>query len=112
MPAVKGFNATLGVSRTIGPHGPVAFDFKFPRLFQERNYTISGVTKDSTGAALGSCIVRLFNTDTNEVEQTTTSDASGNYSFIVDKTKGFYCVSYKTGSPDVAGTTVNTLAGA
>lgn len=80
--------------------------------FPERNYTITGVTKDSSGVALGSCTVRLFNTATNLLEQTTVSDASGNYSFTVDKTQTYYEVSYKAGAPDVAGTTVNTLAGA
>lgn len=98
------------------PHGKV---FGLARLladgncpyFPERNYTISGVTKDSTGAALGSVTVRLFNTATNLLEQTTTSDASGNYNFVVDKTQRYYQVDYKAGAPDLAGTSVNTLAG-
>lgn len=81
-------------------------------VFHERNYTISGVTKDSSGSALSNCTVLLFNTTTNTLEQTSVSDASGNYSFVVDKTRTWYAVSYKAGSPDVAGTTVNTLAGA
>lgn len=79
--------------------------------FPERNYTISGVTKDATGAALGTCDVRLFNTATNVMEQITTSDASGNYAFVVDKTQTWFTVAYKVGAPDVAGTTVNTLVG-
>lgn len=80
-------------------------------IFEERNFTIVGVTKDSTGAALGNCTVNLFSTATNTLAQTTISDASGNYSFVVDKTQLWYIVSYKAGAPDVAGTTVNTLAG-
>lgn len=99
------------------PHGKV---FGLARLladgnvpyFPERNFTITGVTKDSTGAALGSCVCDLINTATKLIEQTLTSDASGNYSFIVDKTQRYKVDSYKTGAPDVAGCTVNTLAGA
>jgi hypothetical protein len=79
--------------------------------FPERNFTITGVTKDSTGAALGGCTLRLFNAASHVLAQTTISDASGNYSFVVDKTQTWYVVSYKGGAPDVAGTSVNTLAG-
>jgi hypothetical protein len=72
---------------------------------------IFGLTKDSTGAVLGNCAVHLFDTATDaEIEQTT-SDASGNYSFRYASTKPFYVVAYLAGSPDVAGTTVNTLTG-
>jgi hypothetical protein len=74
---------------------------------------ITGVTRDSTGAVLGSCTVHLFRTSDDVKVDTTTSDASGNYSFvrIADATT-YYCVAYKAGSPDVAGTTVNTLVAA
>lgn len=80
-------------------------------IFEERNYTITGVTKNSSGAALGSVTVKLFNQATDILVASTISDASGNYSFIVDKTQLYYEVAYLAGSPDVAGTTVNTLAG-
>lgn len=82
--------------------------------YAQRNYTITGVTKDLNNNNLASCTVNLFYTVGNILAQTTTSDASGNYSFNVtsDPTVQFYCVSYKSGAPDVAGTTVNTLAGA
>lgn len=100
---------TAGFVPTNGPQSKMTDP---TATFPERNYIISGVTKDSTGAVLGSCTVKLFNTATNILEQTTVSDASGNYSFTVDKTQTYYEVSYKAGAPDVAGTTVNTLAGA
>lgn len=110
MPAFINHNVSGGVPRTTGPK-VVALDENTP-VFPERNYTISGVTKDSTGAALGACAVKLFYTATDILAQTTVSDASGNYSFTVDKTVSFYEVSYKAGAPDVAGTSVNTLVGA
>jgi hypothetical protein len=73
---------------------------------------IFGITKDSTGAALGSCDVHLFRTiDDVEVDQVV-SDASGNYEFrSASLSTAYYVVAYKAGAPDVSGTTVNTLAG-
>jgi hypothetical protein len=78
------------------------------------NFKISGITKDSTGAVLASCTVDLFITSTNILFGTATSDANGYYQFlgIGQPPTAFYIVAYKAGSPDVAGTTVNTLVGA
>lgn len=81
------------------------------QYYEEKNFLVSGITTDNLGAALGNCTVNLFNTVTNVLSQTTTSDANGNYSFILDKTQTWYCVAYKAGSPDVSGVTVNTLVG-
>ncbi len=79
--------------------------------FSTKAFSITGVTKDSAGTALGSCVVELYLTLGDVVVGITTSDASGNYSFPA--TGGpYYIVAYKKGSPDVAGTTVNTLTGA
>ncbi len=74
---------------------------------------ISGVTKDSTGAALAGVTVKLYRTSDDALMATTTSDGSGNYSFAnVGLGEAYYVTAYKAGSPDVAGTTVNTLVGA
>lgn len=75
---------------------------------------ISGITKDSTGVVLGSCTVKLFRTVDDLLMETVTSDAvTGAYSFAsVGLSETYYVVAYKAGSPDVAGTTVNTLVGA
>jgi hypothetical protein len=72
---------------------------------------ISGVTKDQNSAPLASCVVNLFLTSTNTLVATTTSDGGGNYTltFSAAITGPFYVVAYKAGSPDVAGTSVNTL---
>ena len=78
--------------------------------YPPKAWTISGVTKDSTGAVLGSCQVIVFRTSDNTVIATTTSDANGNYSVNVGQSD-HYGVAYKAGSPDVAGTTVNTVRG-
>ena len=80
--------------------------------FSTKNETISGITKDSTGSALGSCMVQLFRTPSDQFVGEMLSDASGNYSFDNPGSGPFYIVAYKAGAPDVAGTTVNTLVGA
>lgn len=73
---------------------------------------ISGITKNSIGQALGNCVVRLFRTVNDAIVEEVVSDDSGNYSFsIVGLGQTYYVVAYKAGSPDVSGTTVNTLQG-
>lgn len=73
---------------------------------------IAGTTLDSAGSPLGGCTVHLFRTrDDAEIDQTV-SDGSGAYAFLTAQpAETHYAVAYLAGSPDVAGTTVNTLAG-
>lgn len=100
----RGTPVNLGHGK--GPLQPFAFYIPFET---PERYTITGVTRDSTGAALGLVTVDLFDTATDTIRATTISDANGNY--LVDGQIGYtyYLVAYKTGAPDVAGTTVNTL---
>lgn len=117
--------------------GPMAFVSPFdenPSDTVPYNYTISGQTLDGAGAPLAGCAVHLFYTDivsnrfvrsggfipdltdTSDIEVAETlSDANGNYSFYVDEPTAapstYYIVAYLPGSPDRAGTTVNTLVG-
>jgi len=77
-----------------------------------RTASISGLTKDNTGAVLGNCVVELYLTATNEALAQTTSDANGVFYFqnvARFSPATHYLVAYKAGSPDVAGTTLNTL---
>lgn len=77
------------------------------------NFRITGQTLDSVGAALASCVVQLFRAGDDSIVAETTSDVIGNYSFTLPYNSGtFYVVAYKQGSPDVMGTTVNTLTAA
>ena len=71
---------------------------------------ITGVTKDSTGAPLGNCVVHLFRTSDDALMYQTTSDGSGNFVFTCGL-DSYYIVAYLPGSPDVAGVTLNTLQG-
>jgi hypothetical protein len=95
-------------------HGVAKLDFK--PTFRSRNlsvqtFTIAGITKDSTGAPLGGCVVDLFNTDTDVKINSIISDVNGNYSFPVQPGVQFYIVAYKPETPNIAGTSANTLIG-
>src|SRR3954454_12263498 len=98
---------------TPGDHALGTPEFRVPQPQRGLLYAISGVTRDSTGAALGSCTVKLYRTATDVLVDTTVSDVSGNYSFPnVTPGDTYYVVAYLAGSPDVEGTTNNTLVGA
>jgi hypothetical protein len=75
-------------------------------------YKVSGVTRDETGAALAGCVVNLLRTRDNLLIGQTTSDGTGYYEFrTAGPASNYYVNAYKEGSPDVAGTTVNTVVG-
>lgn len=80
--------------------------------FRPNASRITGITKDSTGAALGGCTVDLFTTVDDRQVGTTTSDGSGNYTLECSLAGPFYLVAYKPGAPDVSGTTLNTVVSA
>lgn len=72
----------------------------------------NGVTRDVNLNPLANCTVKLFRASDNVLMQTAISDGGGNYSFQqVGLGEQYYVVAYLPGSPDVAGTTVRTLAG-
>ena len=73
---------------------------------------IRGVTRDATGAPLAGCVVHLFRTADDVKIGTTTSDAGGNYAFLLAPGIPCYCVAYLAGTPDRCGTTINTLEAA
>lgn len=103
--------APIAVTRPTRPTRPTVVHRLFPTT-PTRYYVISGVTRDSTGAALGLCLVELIETATDIGRDRQTSDAAGNFSFnTAERGKTYYLVAYKPGSPDVAGTTLNTLQG-
>jgi hypothetical protein len=91
-------------------------------------YVVAGVTRDSSGAPLGGCVVEVFSNENPPrlVGATVSDPVSGEYSVDVpgptaplivsdgevpDTTLTFQAVAYLPGSPDVAGVTVNTLIG-
>jgi hypothetical protein len=75
---------------------------------------LSGTSKDNAGVALGNCTVLVFRTSDKSYIGSTVSDASGAYAFALPTggaAEQYFAISYLAGSPDVAGTTVNTLTG-
>jgi hypothetical protein len=72
---------------------------------------IRGTTKDSVGATVANAIVQGFVTVTDAFVGEVTSGNDGTYTLMTEqlKTTQHYLVAYKAGSPDIAGTTVNTL---
>jgi len=71
---------------------------------------IRGFTQDGTGAALGSCLIQGFINSNDVYVGQCVSDGGGYYEFCSQYSgQAHYLVAYKPGSPDVAGTTVNTL---
>jgi hypothetical protein len=118
MPVSKNFTGILGIPNIVQSMSPIrSFLDGFIPYYEERNLKIFGITRDSTGAAIGNCIVLLYDKNTNLYQDFTISDANGNYSIDIPKglsqpqTTTWYIVAYKAGAPDIAGTTVNTLTG-
>jgi len=69
-----------------------------------------GITRDSAGAVLGGAVVQAFLTASDLFLRELTSDAGGYFDLGSQySAQNHYLVAYKAGSPDVAGTTVNTL---
>ena len=89
--------------------GVLGLVFRSPK-FSTINARITGITKDSTGATLGSCVVQLFRTVDEVFMSESISDGAGAYTLTAIGSGPFFIVAYKAGSPDVAGTTVNTLS--
>lgn len=72
------------------------------------NFRIAGVSKDSAGAALGACSVKIFRTADDVLVGTAVSDGSGTWTAYPNQPGPYYLVQYKAGSPDVFGTSPNT----
>jgi hypothetical protein len=70
--------------------------------------SLVGVSRDGTGAILGLCTVRIFRTADDVKVAETVSDASGNWSVPMMPPGPYYYVEYRVGSPDKAGTSLNT----
>lgn len=72
---------------------------------------IRGVTKDSSGNAISDVIVQGFVTATDAYVGQDVSRTDGTYTLGTETIAGVqhYLVAYKPGSPDIGGTTVNTI---
>lgn len=105
-PAIQGPVPLALAPAPVGVVDPIASTVRFGFV----NQSISGVTKDNTGAVLGSCEVRVFRTEDNLFIGSTTSDpTTGAWTLPLWAGGPFFLVEYKTGSPDKAGSSVRTL---
>jgi hypothetical protein len=98
-------NPAVGIDEGVDHNQAVPFT----RVLGSLNTTLSGVSRDATGATLANCQVLIFRTEDKSLVGETTSDASGNWSILIMKGGPFFFVEYKAGSPDVFGTSKNTL---
>ena len=73
------------------------------------NTAINGISRDATGAPLGSCVVELLQSGGDILTQSTVSDSGGNFSFVNPGSGPFFIRAYKDGSPNVAGVTDRNL---
>ena len=93
------------------PVGPPALQFLRPTR-AVCNYTLSGVTRDNTGAVLGGCTVDLFYAtgDKQRYASMVSDPTTGAYTFVSgDNVSTFFVVSYKDGGTPVGGTSLQTL---
>jgi phage baseplate assembly protein gpV len=99
-------------TNTTGPWGSRA-DWRQPLPAQPKkqgyNPFINGIAKDATGAPLEGATIRCHRVEDGALVATTISAADGTWTVRPSVPGTFYIVAYKTGSPDVAGTTLQTL---
>ena len=68
-----------------------------------------GYTRDVYGSVLPSCLVKLFRTADNVLQDSGASDVNGLYRLTTAYYEAHYLVIHKSGSPEVAGATISTL---
>lgn len=109
---------SAGAGALLGNAGSVAYDKiirytdPWPNLPGGANGRLAfvGITRDQYGSPVGGVTVKCYRTSTDEVTATVISDANGAYTITTPYyPDGHYLVCYKTASPDIFGTTVNTL---
>lgn len=114
------FGCRVAAGTPIGSDGAGWYDLSMKDLYEpyscdgdgtQTKRFIKGITKDSVGATVANAIVQGFVTSTDAYVGEVTSGEDGTYTLGTETIPGVqhYLVAYKAGSPDIAGTTVNTL---
>lgn len=80
-----------------GGHGPNAVGAFYVPPAPWKLYTLSGITRDSTGAILPTATVLLYRTSTRAFVAESTSDEVGAYSFTQLDAGPFYVVAFDAG---------------
>lgn len=113
-PSRSGFFASPG---GLGPSTNQMFDQEYEPwkigYGSARKYKyIFGQCKDYLDDPVSGAIVRGFLTATDQFVRQTTADVDGFFELPTEfPDQDHYCVAYRAGSPDFAGTSVNTLRG-
>lgn len=114
------FGCRVACGSPSGSDGAAPRDLSYPDLFepfscdgegsQSKNF-LRGTCKDSGGTPVANAIVQAFVTATDAFAGEVQGNTDGTYTLGVEQSKAtpHYLVAYKVGSPDIAGTTVNTL---
>lgn len=114
------FGCRVACGSPSGSDGAAPRDLSYPDLFepfscdgegsQSKNF-LRGTCKDSGGTPVANAIVQAFVTATDAFAGEVQGNTDGTYTLGVERSKAtpHYLVAYKVGSPDIAGTTVNTL---
>lgn len=110
----------IGYGAPAGSDGAASRDLNYPDLYepyscdgegtQSKNF-LRGSCVDNTDVAVANAIVQGFRTADDVYLGEVQGNNDGTYSLGVEASKVTTCylVAYKPGSPDIAGTTVNTL---
>ena len=73
-------------------------------------FRLSGTTRNTDSEILGNCRVMIFRTSDNAfIIETTSMPDTGQWAVDILPPGPYFIVVYKAGSPDVCGTSVNTL---
>lgn len=72
-------------------------------------FTLSGNCLDKNGSPVSGATVNVFDTATNTLQGTATSASDGTWTVTLGIAGPLYAAAYHANSPDIAGTTVNTL---
>jgi hypothetical protein len=99
---------------------PIGKDLQSPDLFEPYSCDgpgtsvsrfIRGVCQDESAVAVANAIVQAFRTSDDMFVGQVQGNTDGTYTLATDTVAGtqHYLVAYKPGSPDIAGTTVNTI---
>ncbi len=80
-----------------------------PGMGQRRNQLV-GITRDSTGAALGGVTVKAFDSLTDQLVDSVVSDANGNFAVCASfgPSTQLYCWAFKAGTPVEGATAILT----
>lgn len=95
----------------VGVHEGLWYEWPDLTGGNDTRYGISGTTRDVYNSPLANCTVKLFRTVNDSLVYTATSDGNGAYVVLTPYTDNHYLVTYKTGPPDVFGSSANTLTG-